>query len=90
MRGPAKLMPPTEGITYTLDETFLENRIDERPPVECWLLMNRVIGKARQRFVHEIVVATKAQADAAVAAIAEREDVTLVDDKSQKPIKKTF
>lgn len=74
----ARLLDPKEGITYTLDETFLTNKPNERPPTTYWLFMERVIGKRRSRFVHEIVAATPKLANDELLRISERSDVKRV------------
>jgi hypothetical protein len=81
-----ELQPPKEGITYTLVDTYIANKPEEQPPVKYWLCMDRIVGETRQRLVHEIKAATRADADSQLLAIAEREDVTLIEEMSGKPL----
>ncbi len=75
-----------EGVTYTLDDTYIENKPEEQPPFKYWLFMDRITGKTKQRLVHEIKAATREDADAQLVVIAEREDVTLIEELSGKPL----
>jgi len=89
-----KVLPPTEGITYLLDETFLMNLKHGRPPegkpVEYYLFVERIIRKQRRRFVHTIQEATVEAANNRLAEFAERNDVTIVEEKSRKTLEKTW
>ena len=96
------ILPPMEGVSYLLDETYLENLKHGRPPhgepVVLDIFIERIIerksakgvSRVRKRIVHEIRAATEALALDQLREFASRPDVELVDEKTRQPVTKEW
>jgi hypothetical protein len=88
------ILPPMEGVSYLMDETYLSNLRDGKPPfgelVELVIFVERYIGKQKKRCVCEFTGATEQAALAKLEEFASRSDVTLVEEKSRKPVPKQW
>lgn len=93
MRKPKPdILPPMEGIYYLLDEIYLSNIKNGKPPkgepVELHVFVERFVRKQKKRFVYEFAAATEEEALAQLEDFASRPDVTLVEEKTRQPIPK--
>jgi hypothetical protein len=88
------ISPLTEGVHYLMDETYLSNVRDREPPfgelVELHIFVERYVGKQKKRFVYEFKAATEKAALAQLEEFASRADVTLVEEKTRKPVPKEW
>jgi hypothetical protein len=88
------ILPPTDGITYLMDETYISNLRGGKPPfgepVELIIFVERYIEKQKKRCVCAFIGATEKAALAQLEEFASRPDVTLVEEKSRKPVPKQW
>lgn len=60
------ILPPMEGVYYLMDETYLSNFKNGKPPqgepVELQIFIERFVRKEKRRFVHEFSAATEEEA----------------------------
>jgi hypothetical protein len=94
--GKAKpdIMPPMDGVTYLMDETYLSNLKNGKPPfgepVELIVFVERFVRKQKRCFVHAFSAATEEDALEELREFASRSDVTLVEEKTRKPVPKQW
>ena len=88
------ILPPMDQVYYFMDETYLSNLKNGRPPVgelvELHVFVDRFVRKQKQRFVHEFAAATEEEAIAQLREFASRPDVTIVEEKTRKPVSKAW
>lgn len=94
MRKPkSPILPPTNGISYLMDSTYLSNEKNGHWPetAELYIFMERWRGKHKQqRFVYEIAAPDEQSALDELIAIASRPDVRLIEERTRKAIAKEF
>lgn len=88
------ILPPMEGVSYEMDETYLSNLKGSEPPhgepVELHLFVVRFIRKQKQRNVYTITAATESIALRLLEEFASRPDVHIVEEKTRKPVPKEW
>ena len=89
------ILPPTDGIRYEMDETYLDNCNKNREPpygepVELCVFLVRFVGKQKLRSVESFTASNEADALKAMREFASRPDVTLVEEKSRKAVPKEW
>ena len=94
MKRKPDILPPMEGVSYLMDETYLSNLGNGEPPVgepvELIVFVERYIRKEKKRFVYEFKGADEKAALAQLEEFASRPDVTLVEEKTRKPVPKEW
>jgi ATP-dependent helicase YprA (DUF1998 family) len=93
-KNKSDILSPMDGVYYLMDETYLSNVKNGKPPVgepvELQIFVERFVRKQKRRFVHEFTAATEEEVLAQLEAFASRSDVTLVEEKTRKPIPKDW
>lgn len=89
------ILPPMAGLRYEIDETYFDN-LDKsgKPPygepVELVVFLVRFIGKQKLRSVESFTAANESDAISLLRDFASRPDVTVVEEKSRKPVPKEW
>lgn len=88
------VLSPAEGVTYLLDQFYLSNLKGDAPPegepVEFYIFVERLRPHERRRSVETISAETEDAALDQLRTFASRPDVTLVEERTRKPIPKEW
>lgn len=89
------IIPPMEGLRYEMDDTYIDNLDKNRnppygEPAELCVFLVRFIWKHKLRGVESFTAANEASALDLLRAFASRADVTIVEEKSRKPVPKEW
>jgi hypothetical protein len=88
------ILPPTDGVAYFLDQIYLSNLKGDAPPegkpVEFYIFVTRLGPQGQRRSVETISAGSEDEALDQLKAFASRSDVTLVEERTHKPIPKEW
>lgn len=88
------ILPPTEGVSYLLDQFYLSNLKNDLPPqgeqVEFFVFITRLRTHEKRRTVETFSAETEEGCLDQLRVFASRPDVTLVEERTMKPIPKDW
>ena len=88
------ILPPTDGVSYFLDQFYLSNLKGDAPPqgepVEFYIFVTRFRPHEERRSVETILAETEDAALDQLREFASRSDVTLLEERTRKAIPKDW